>query len=90
MSEHKITVDVYASWADTPPRYRVYVDNELMTERDFIWPGHDIYIRENIMVNLQPGTHSLKVEQVGNNGIIRHKNIMLDEVPSLPEFRIVE
>ena len=52
MSEHKITVDVYAKWGETPPRYRVYLDNHLLTERDFIWPGHQTFIREHILVNL--------------------------------------
>ena len=75
MREYKLTADVYASWSDEPPRYRVFVDGELMTERDFVWQGHEIYIRENIVVNLEPGQHKLLVEQVGTNGIIRAKNV---------------
>lgn len=88
MTEHKITVDVYASWSTTSPRYRVYVDRDLLTERDFVWSGSDTYIREHIIVNLQSGTHSLKIEQVGNTGSIRTKNITVDGVAAKAEFTI--
>lgn len=88
VTEHKITVDVYASWSTTSPRYRVYVDRDLLTERDFVWSGSDTYIREHIIVNLQSGTHSLKIEQVGNTGSIRTKNITVDGVAAKAEFTI--
>jgi hypothetical protein len=86
VKEHHLTVDVYASWSDAHPRYRVYVDSDLLTERDFIWLGHDIYIKENIVVHLLPGQHNLRVEQVGTSGTIRTKNVTLDGQPSSFDF----
>lgn len=86
MKLHSITVDVYAGYSDTPPRYRVYVDNDLQTERDFIWSPHETYITENIFVNLEPGEHWLRVEQVGSQGLIRARNIIIDGLPSLEHF----
>lgn len=88
MSEHKLTVDVYASWSDAHPRYRVYVDNDLLTERDFTWHGHELYVQENIVVNLEAGTHNLRVEHINNAGTIRTKNITVNGVPSSTEFII--
>ena len=90
MSEHKITVDIYAHWDGKPPRYRIYVNSDLLTERDFIWSGTDQYIRENILVNLEPGLHSLKVEQVSNSGTIEIKNITFNGAPSLNYFEVTE
>ena len=90
MKLHLITVDVYASGGDVHPRYRVYVDNDLLTERDFIWPAHEIYIKENIEVNLTAGKHSVRVEQVGTNGKIHTKNVTVDGASSKSDFITVE
>jgi len=90
MSLHKITVDVYAHWGDKPPVYRVYVDNDLLTERSFIWPGNKEYVKENILVNLSAGEHSIIVEQYGDNGTITAKNITVDGVTSSNKFVITE
>lgn len=76
--EHNLTVDVHASWSDLPPSYRVYVDSDLLTERDFVWDGHNTYIKEIIVVNLQPGQHTLTVEQITPHGQIRTKNATLN------------
>lgn len=56
-----IDVDVWCKWSDNPPTYRVYVDNELLTERDFIWEPKRHYIREHIEVYLGPGWHDLRI-----------------------------
>ena len=69
MKEHTLSVDVYASWGDVSPRYRVYVDTDLLTERDFIWSGTEQYVREHVIVNLNPGEHTLRVEQINTGGI---------------------
>lgn len=90
MNDCRITVDVYASWSDKPPAYRVYVDKDLLTERDFIWSSHSQFIRENILVNLAPGKHTVIVEQINNNGVIKTKNITVNGAPSASEFIITE
>lgn len=90
MKLHTITVDVYASGGDSNPRYRVYVDGDLLTERDFTWPAHEIYIKENIEVNLPAGQHTVRIEQVGTNGKIHAKNVTVDGVASTASFITVE
>lgn len=90
MKLHLITVDIYASGGDSNPRYRVYVDRDLLTERDFTWPAHEIYIKENIEVNLTPGAHNVRIEQVGTNGKIHAKNITVDGASSKADFITVE
>jgi len=86
MTQHIITADVYAQWGDTPPCYRVYVDHDLLTERDFIWPGHEVFIRENLIVELAPGSHTLRIEHIGTNGKIQVKNITVDDQASDTQF----
>lgn len=90
MKEHIISADIYASWGDVSPRYRIYVDNDLLTERDFIWPGTEQYIREHIIVNLKPGVHSLKIEQINTSGTLRVENIVVDNVASSNQFITTE
>jgi hypothetical protein len=86
-TEHKITVEVRAKldWTNTPPRYRVFVDDNLLTERDFIW-GPDIYIRENILVNLEPGEHQLLIDQVNTAGTISTDHVTVDGAESAFNF----
>ena len=90
MSQHEITVDIYAHWGDKPPVYRLYVNNEMLTERTFIWPGNETYIREHVVVDLKPGTYTINVEQIGSTGTITAKDIVLDGKPSSNEFIISE
>lgn len=58
-----------------PPRYRIYVDNDLITERSWIWKDSITCLQENIWVNLNGGVSivkfsrlpSLKYNQFGIN-----------------------
>ncbi len=83
---NEITVDVYASWSNTAPVYRIYVDRDLLTERNFPWPGHEAFVRERILVDLDPGQHQLRVEQTNKSGSITAKNITLNGSPSSLNF----
>jgi hypothetical protein len=82
MTIHQLTVDVYARWSEVAPRYRIMVDGDLLTERDFVFPGTERFVRENIVVELDPGTHKLVVEKVSGNGTVRLERITLDGVAS--------
>lgn len=90
MKQYTITVDVYGKWGDVQPRYRVYLDNELMTERDFIWPGHEIYVRETILAKLKPGAHRLVVEQITAQGKIEARNVLVNGNSSNFDFFVGE
>ena len=90
MNEHNLTVDIYASWGDVPPRYRIYVDNDLLTERDFVWNGTSQFLREHVIVNLNPGPHTLRVEQINDSGTIRTENVILNGHASSLDFITTE
>lgn len=61
MQEILIDVDVRCLWTGEPPAYRIYVDNDLLTERTFIWKYEEQCVREHIVVNLEPGNHSFQL-----------------------------
>jgi hypothetical protein len=93
MKEVKITADIQATWGDTPPRYRVFVDQTLMTERDFVYNGAEIYITESMLVRLKPGGHTITLEQVNGygTGTVKIKNIAVNNSPiDTHEFVVTE
>ena len=55
--------DVHVKWKQgDPPRYRCYVDDELFTERSWIW--HDQYLEEHIPIQAEPGHYTIRYELV--------------------------
>ena len=67
----KVVVDVYCKWSNTPPRYRAYVNNELFTERTYIW--HNKYLEELVSIEAPPGDYVVRYELHGN-GTLAAKN----------------
>jgi hypothetical protein len=66
MTEVLLAVDVLCDWLGYEPAYRVYVDDDLLTERTYIWGNRYEYVREHLSVLLEPGQHTLVVEPVKN------------------------
>jgi hypothetical protein len=90
--ETKITADVVSNWNrwrdEVAPRYRIYVDEELMTERDFIWNGNENYLREHIVVELAEGEHNIRLDLVHGATDIELKNIVVNNQLSSNDFVI--
>jgi hypothetical protein len=59
---------IQPSWVQLEnSRYRIYLDNELMTERDWVW-DQNIYINEHLLADILPNTaHTIKVEVIKSN-----------------------
>jgi len=66
--EHKLEVDVHAHWSDNPPIYRLYVNDEMFSERTFGWPSYQIYIKEHMCCELETGVHTLRLENLDSSG----------------------
>lgn len=74
-----VVVDVACRWAGTPPRYRVFVNDELFAERTFIWNG-DFYLEEALTIQGPPGEYIIRCENVDpEHGEFKFKNIRLVE-----------
>lgn len=64
----KISVEVHClqpRWVNLEnSKYRIYIDDELMTERDWIWE-QNFYIQENMIAEISPNLpHTVRVDVV--------------------------
>lgn len=57
-----VQADVTVTWQGDPPNYRVYVGDEMFTERTWIW--QEQYLEEMLVVNAPPGKYNLRWELV--------------------------
>lgn len=64
---HKLEVSVHSHWNEVAPVYRLYVDNELLTERTFGHTSYQFFLIEHIFCNLETGVHNLTLENLDNN-----------------------
>lgn len=55
-----VTCDVHCKWTGEHPRYRVFVNDEMFTERTWIW--HNEYLEENIQIEAPAGAYTIKVQ----------------------------
>jgi hypothetical protein len=76
--EHKLEVDVHAHWSDTPPVYRIYVNNEMLVERTFGWPSYQIYLIEHMFCDLDTGVHTLTLENLDTNSRFELENLKIN------------
>jgi hypothetical protein len=68
-----VICDVTAKVLDHPFRYRVYVNNELFTERSWIWQG--VYLEEMLPISAPAGVYPIRFETVDpENGRIKIRN----------------
>lgn len=76
----ELKFNVHCYYSGTNPRYRVYVDTDLITERTFVW-REDQYIEETVIIEAPAGTHRLRVENVDPAlGTFTVENIKLDGI----------
>jgi hypothetical protein len=68
MKETEITVQVHAlqpRWIEhEQPKYRLYVNEDLITERTWIWDS-DTYIEESIVIEVPSGVnHNIRLDLI--------------------------
>ena len=65
MSQHFVQVlsDVYCDWEGLEPVYRVYVNDELFTERNWRWEK-EYYLEELLQIEAEPGEYTIRYELV--------------------------
>ena len=64
MTRHfvKVLFDVHCEWAGLAPDYRVYVNDELFTERTFNFT--DAYLEEMLQIEAPAGKYMIRCELV--------------------------
>jgi hypothetical protein len=64
----QVHCDVYCKWDGNDTRYRLYINDELFTERTWIWPGKDYYLEEVIPIEAPPGLYKIRYELLEPTG----------------------
>ena len=80
MTFTEIKVDVYCTLNEEDSAYRVYINQEMMTERTIRWPIAKYYVEENIVASLPSGNYTVTVEYARNRGTYEAKNLRIDGV----------
>ena len=78
MTRVLVQADVYCTRAEGHPSYRVYVDNDLLTERTWAWNTYDTFIRENIEVDVEPGDHKVHLIDCSNKNVFVIKDVVVN------------
>ena len=72
--------DVYCKWTGPFPRYRCYVNDELFSERTWIW--RDVYLEESLQIQAVPGRYTIRVELLDTeHASIKVRNLRVDTGP---------
>lgn len=58
-----VTCDVRCEWRKGQPQYRAYVNDELFTERTWLWEG--AYLEETFQISAKPGKYLIRYELIG-------------------------
>jgi hypothetical protein len=61
----KAQFDLDCDWEGLPPVYRIYVNNELFTERT--WDYVDQYLQEMLQIEAPPGRYRIRLEGLRPN-----------------------
>lgn len=56
-----VTLDIHCAWLGQPPEYRLYVNEELFSDRTFRW-GKDKYLQEIIDLHAPAGLYTISIE----------------------------
>jgi hypothetical protein len=75
-----IKADVSMKWEGKPPSYRIYVNDEMFTERTWVWKEE--YLEEMLQIAAPPGEYKLRWEMVPPaTGKITVKNLRIEQRP---------
>lgn len=82
MSLVTVSIDVFCEGLkNNAPFYRLYVDNELLTERTWTWPSYEVFIREQIEVDVDSGSHTITLDNCNSPTVFKFKNPQINGQP---------
>jgi hypothetical protein len=74
-----VICNVIAEVLEQPFRYRVYVNDELFTERTWIWPS-SVYLEEMLPIFAPAGRYTIRFETVDpSHGRLKTHNHRIEE-----------
>lgn len=80
-----VTCDVRCNWHKHQPKYRAYVNDELFTERTWVW--ENAYLEETFQISAKPGKYVIRYEVlegkratiIASNFRVEHGNARVDQ-----------
>jgi hypothetical protein len=76
----RVLADIHCDWEGLNPIYRVYVNDELFTERTWRWT--DAYLEEMLQIEADPGNYNLRWELVPPHlATLQVRNVRVDYGP---------
>ena len=77
----QVTCDVHMKWDKEPPSYRLFVNDELFTERTWTWDNY--YLEELIQIEAPAGVYTIRYELLDPSlAHIRPKNLQVVTGPA--------
>ena len=58
----RAVLDIDCEWQGLPPSYRIYVNDDLFTERT--WRYNNEYLEETLQISAPPGMYKVRLEPV--------------------------
>jgi hypothetical protein len=88
----RILSNIDCDWEGLSPVYRLYVNNELFSERTWIWT--DSSLEENLQIDAEPGEYTIRYELIEPNlATLKIGSLSVDygpaEIVDNTHFRIV-
>lgn len=80
----QLSIDILCDWVGYAPAYRLFIDGDLITERTYIWDNQSSFVREHVSVDLESGTHCIKLEPVvvlGMQAMFSIKQVTINNNP---------
>jgi hypothetical protein len=78
----RVLCDIHCKWEGLPPNYRVFVNDELFTERTWIWEDEAVYLEEMLQIEADPGEYKIRHELVPPHlAELRVENMRVDFGP---------
>ena len=66
--------------------YRLFLDNDLITERGWRWDTKTHYLQENVALRLLPGDHILSIAGVGSPTSFMLSNLKIERGAAKADF----
>jgi hypothetical protein len=84
----RVLADINCEWEGLDPIYRVYVNEELFTERTWCW-GND-YLEEMLQIEAAPGEYIIRVDLVPPHlAKLTVSNLRVDYGPGIMENNVL-
>lgn len=78
MIELEIKIEIDYTPGSEPSKYRLYFDQELLSERQCNWDCSDFTLTESIYVSAEHGDHKITIDRISGNAHIFARRVVIN------------